>query len=176
MTHRFVCSTILALGLAALAAPAQAADLKVSFADPAWDGRKIPSGQHCSKFGGHGATPPLRVEGIPAEANAIIVEYNDRSFRKLSYDGGHGKIGHDIPPGVGVVVLSAVPGETSSGLPDGTWIHKRNRATGSYARPGYLPPCSGGRGNSYFAEVFAVRKSGDDMEELAEGKLNLGTY
>ncbi len=162
--------------LALIAGPAAADGFKVSFADPAWNGRQVPSGQHCSKFGGHGATPPLALEGIPPRANAVIVEFNDRSYRRLSYDGGHGKIGFEIAPGVGSATLPAVPGETDDGLPPGTWIERRNRATGSYARAGYLPPCSGGRRNSYFADVIAVERTGDDIEELAEVRIELGTY
>ena len=159
-----------------LAVSAQAADLTVSFADPVWNGKTIPSGQQCSKFGGHGATPPLAVAGLPAGTNAVIVEFNDRSFMKLSYDGGHGKIGFTVPPGAASVTLPAVPGETDSGLPEGTWIEKKNRATGSYARPGYLPPCSGGRGNTYAAEVVAVKKDGGNVEELASTTIVLGRY
>ena len=45
---------------------------------------------------GIGATTALSVENIPAGANAIIVEFNDRSYQPLSYDGGHGKIGYWI--------------------------------------------------------------------------------
>jgi hypothetical protein len=158
------------------AGTAIADDLSVTFADPAWNGNRIPAGQHCTKFGGRGATPAFTVEGIPAEADAIVVEYNDRSYHPLSYGGGHGKIGYDITPGVGKATLPSVPGEKADGLPAGTWVVRRNRATGDYARPGYLPPCSGGRGNTYFAEVIAVKKDGDDYDELASTKITLGRY
>ena len=151
-------------------------DLIVEFADSSWTGNRIPDGQHCKKFGGNGATPPLTISGIPAEADAIVIEYNDKSYNKLSYDGGHGKIGYRITPGAGTATLPAVPGGTSD-MPDGVWLVKKNRATGAWRSEGYLPPCSGGKGNRYEAEVYAVKMEGDDdYDELAEGEIRLGKY
>lgn len=173
-TH-FVATALIAVGLSCATVPAKAADLTVEFADPAWTGDKIPAGQHCKKFGGEGATPPLAVSNIPPEANAIVVEFNDKSYQQLSYDGGHGKIGFHITPGVGTVTLPAVPGGTSD-MPDGVWLVKKNRATGAWSSPGYLPPCSGGRGNKYEAEVYAVIRSDDGYEEIGEGSIRLGRY
>ena len=155
----------------------QAADLKVSFADAAWDGEKVPKGQQCTKFRGKGETPSLKVENIPVGANAIIVEFNDRSYQPLSYDGGHGKIGFWIAEGTSSFTLPSVPGETKE-LPDGSFVETRNRATGDFARPGYLPPCSGGSGNKYFAEVKAVQKIEGKKKPkvLAKAKIQLGKY
>jgi len=162
-------------GLMLATAPVNAADLTVKFADPAWTGDKIPKGQHCKKFGGEGATPPLTVSGIPPEANAIVVEFNDKSYQQLSYDGGHGKIGFHITQGAGTATLPAVPGGTSD-MPDGVWLVKKNRASGAWSSAGYLPPCSGGRGNKYEADVFAVIVEGGDYKEIAEGNIKLGRY
>jgi hypothetical protein len=151
--------------------------LTVSFADTAWDGKTVPKGQQCNKFGGNGSTPSLVVEGIPAQANAIIVEFNDASYAELSTDGGHGKIGFWIEGG-GKAVLASVKGQTDE-MPHGTFLEKRNRATGSFATPGYLPPCSGGAGNSYFANVKAVYKAKSEYEKsklLATGTIQLGKY
>lgn len=151
--------------------------LTVSFADSAWDGKVVPEGQQCHKFGGEGSTPSLVVEGVPAEANAIIVEFNDASYMDLSSDGGHGKIGFWVKGG-GKKVLASVKGHTEK-MPDGTFLEKRNRASGDYATPGYLPPCSGGRGNYYFADVKAVFKAKTEKEKsklLAVGKIELGKY
>jgi len=162
-------------GLMLASAPVNAADLTVGFADPAWTGDKIPKGQQCKKFGGEGATPPLTVSGIPPEANAVVVEFNDKSYQQLSYDGGHGKIGYHITPGAGSVALPAVPGGTSD-MPDGVWLVKKNRASGAWSSPGYLPPCSGGKNNKYAAEIYAVILEGDDYDEVAEGEITLGRY
>ena len=151
--------------------------LTVSFADAAWDGKTVPKGQQCRKFSGAGDTPALVVGGVPADANAIVVEFNDRSYAPLSANGGHGKIGFWVTGG-GRVTLASVPGEKSE-LPEGSFLEAQNRASGSYARPGYLPPCSGGKGNAYFAEVKAVFKGKTEAEKgklLAVGRIELGRY
>lgn len=151
--------------------PVAAEDLQVSFADPAWTGKEIPEGQHCKKFGGDGATPPLKVSGIPEGTSAILVEFNDKSFQPLSRKGGHGIVGFRHSGG-NEAVLPAVPGGTTE-TPDGTWIEKKNRATGAWRSPGYLPPCSGGRGNRYSAVVKAVNADG---KTLAKARISLGRY
>ena len=46
-------------------------------------------------------------------------------------------------------------------------------ATGAWKSPGYLPPCSGGRGNRYVAVVKAVDA---DRKVLAKAKIKLGRY
>ncbi|MCR9220514.1 MAG: hypothetical protein NXI21_09835 [Alphaproteobacteria bacterium] len=171
-----VAGALFALALAMSGGSAQAQDLTVTFADPAWDGERIPDGQHCKKFGGDGATPPLRVSNIPAEANALVVEFNDKSYQPLSRNGGHGIIGFVIEPGVGETVLPAVPGGAAE-MPEGVWLEKKNRAKGAWRSPGYLPPCSGGRNNRYEAEVYAVVRAADGAyEEIAEGEISLGRY
>ncbi len=152
-------------------------NLTVSFADPGWDGKTLPKGQQCSKFGGKGATPALVVDGVPDGTNAVIIEYNDRNYPPLSYDGGHGKIGFWVSTS-GQVRLPSVPGETSR-MPEGAFVEADSRATGSYATAGYLPPCSGGKGNAYFAEVKAVYKAKSESETsklLAVGNVELGRY
>lgn len=163
--------------LGSIAPGALADDLNVSFADSAWDGKRIPDGQQCTKFGGKGGTPALQVENIPAGTNVIIVEFNDRDYQPLSWNGGHGKIGFWISEGSSSALLPSVPGETDD-LPEGSFVERGNRATGSYARPGYLPPCSGGRGNRYFAEVKAVQKVEGQRKPkvLAKTRVQLGRY
>ena len=164
--------------VALLPVVASAADMTVVFADPAWTGDQIPEGQHCKKFGGNAATPPLTVSGIPAGANAIVVEFNDKSYNKLSRDGGHGKVGFLVPDGETEVTLIAVPGGTDA-LPGGTWLVKKNRAKGAWRSDGYLPPCSGGQRNTYAADVIAVvvdLATMEVQEELAETTIKLGKY
>ena len=161
----------LAMILAMMTGPAFAAELQVSFADSSWTGKKIPKGQHCEKFGGNGATPELKVSGIPKGTTAIFVEFNDASYQPLSNRGGHGIVGFEYTGG-GESVLPPVPGGTEE-TPAGTWIEKKNRATGAWKSPGYLPPCSGGRGNRYFAVVKAVDT---DKKVLAKAKIKLGRY
>ena len=161
----------LAMIFAMMTGPAFAAELQVSFADPSWTGKKIPKGQHCKKFGGEGSTPELKVSGIPEGATAIRVEFNDASFQPLSSRGGHGIVGFEYAGG-GESVLPPVQGGTDE-TPAGTWIEKKNRATGAWKSPGYLPPCSGGRGNRYFAVVKAIDAN---KKVLAKTKIKLGRY
>lgn len=152
--------------------------LSVAFADPQWTGKAIPSGQQCRLFGGKGDTPALKIDNIPAGANAIIVEYNDLSFAPLSTDGGHGKIGFRLNPGQTSLTIPALPGETAT-LPGNAFLEARARSSGQYASPGYLPPCSGGKGNTYVADVKAVYKGSKEGEEgrlYAQQRITLGTY
>ena len=110
-------------------APSRAAELVVTLTDPAWNGFQIPAGQQCSKFGGKGAMPALRIENIPDGTNAIVVEFNERDYQPLSNDGGHGKIGFRIEKGAKRAELAAVPGETDE-MPKGAFLEAHNRATG----------------------------------------------
>lgn len=151
-------------------------ELKVSFIDISWDGEHIPEGQHCKKFGGNGSTPSLKIENIPLSSNAIIIEFSDRSFFLMNH-GGHGKIGIWLDEQHTSVVIPSVAGETTV-VPDGLFIEKQHR--GSRGKEGaYLPPCSGGRGNRYYAEVKAVykdRKNKKESKLLALGEIYLGEY
>lgn len=149
--------------------------LRVSFTDPAWDGRTIPAGQNCRRFEGKGDTPPLLVEGIPAGANAVLIEFHDETVRFMK-NGGHGIVGYRAEgPSVRV---PAIPGETLDGLQPGVFIEVPHRG-GDYGGPGYLPPCSGGRGNLYTITVKAVFKSDTDPAAntlLAQSRVELGRY
>ena len=170
MKVKTACLALVA-SLSIMAGPAFAGKLQVSFADPIWTGKKIPKGQHCRKFGGNGATPELKVSGIPEGTTAILVEFNDASYQPLSSRGGHGIVGFEYAGGA-EAVLPPVPGGTKE-TQAGTWIEKKNRATGAWTSPGYLPPCSGGRGNRYFAVVKAVDAEG---KVLAKAKITIGRY
>lgn len=156
------------------AAPAAADDLTVALADPAWDGKAIPAGQHCTKFGGHGATPPLAVANLPAGTDFLVVAFGDHDYQPLSQPGGHGTIGFAVPAGATAVTLPAVPGERDD-LPAGAEVVARNWAKGSYAVPGYLPPCSGGKNHRYFARVIA-QSGGAEGDDLAETEVEIGRY
>ena len=146
----------------------------VEFADPEWDGNRIPKGQQCKKFGGNGSTPALRVSNTPVGANAIVIKFNDLSYGPMT-NGGRGTVGWKIGD-VSETVLLSVPGGTNE-LPEGTWLERRNRATGAWTSPGYLPPCSGGNLNKYVATVIAVQMDGGDVaEQLAETDITMGKY
>ncbi len=167
-----VASTILIC--LAFSQAAIAADLKARFTDPQWNGRKVPKGQQCTSYGGAGATPPMEISGVPADANAIIVAFSDESFSPMD-KGGHGIVGFEINADR-PVLLPAVPGETDT-LPAGVWTVQANKARSIARGAAYLPPCSGGMGNNYTATIKAVRLiDGGDFELLARTKIKLGKY
>ena len=150
--------------------------LNVQFTSPAWTGKSVPKDGVCQVYGGKGDTPEMKVSGIPAGANAIVVEFSDRTYAPMN-NGGHGIIGWKIESGSGSAVLKPVPGMTAT-VPDGTWVEADNRSTNTPA-PGYRGPCSGGRGNTYEADVKAVfkpAKEGEPGKLLATGQIRLGTY
>ncbi|MEW5722970.1 MAG: hypothetical protein AB1896_07670 [Thermodesulfobacteriota bacterium] len=114
------------------------AALEVAFADPAWNGQKVPDGQQCRRFGGQGATPGLIVRNIPAGANAVILEFSDKNVAKMDH-GCHGRIGYLIPPGTTEVALPPVPGHTFE-LPQGFFLVQAHCAPSWDKAGAYLPP------------------------------------
>jgi len=136
-----------------------------------WDGKMVPAGQHCKLHGGNGATPPMRVSGIPAGARFIVAYFNDKSYKPLSRNGGHGTIA--FPVRGAVTDLPAVPGMTAS-LPGGAQVIAAAKSTGKYASPGYLPPCSGGRGNLYTVDLKAIDGQGKVLSEIKN--FQIGRY
>ena len=151
--------------------------LQVVFADSKWDGHKIPYNQQCLRDGGKGSTPTLTVRNIPSGANALIFEYSDATYAPMNY-GGHGKIGYNIAPGTAEATVPPVLGNTST-VPEGFFIVAPH-SNPSWDKSGaYLPPCSGGRGNSYYVTVKAIALSQDKTKKppvLGTAKLNLGNY
>ncbi|TVO67190.1 hypothetical protein FHP89_03440 [Denitromonas ohlonensis] len=145
--------------------------------DSAWDGKTIPPDSVCSNFGGKDVSPALKVSNIPTGANAIIIQFNDRDYGPLSNNGGHGTIGYWVSGG-GSATLPSVKG-FSAEMPAGAFIEARSYGQGAYRSPGYLAPCSGGRGHAYEAVVKAVYKAKSPNEEsrlLAETTLLLGRF
>ncbi|NOR63559.1 MAG: hypothetical protein GQ535_13820 [Rhodobacteraceae bacterium] len=153
--------------MAASAASAQSFTAELS---PPWDGANVPSGQQCRLFDGNGATPMIILQGLPEGTVQMRVEFNDKSYAPLADNGGHGVIGFQVSgPNA---VLRSVPGMTDD-LPAGAEVLAAARSGGQYASPGYLPPCSGGRGNRYMADVIALDATG---AELARVPVELGRY
>lgn len=161
----------------ALIAPFALADggtLEAAFTDPRWDGETVPTGAQCQKFGGSEGSPALRVGNIPAAANALVLEFSDRSYAPMD-NGGHGKLGYAIEPGTGEVTVPSAPPHTTD-LPDGFWTVAEHGAPRWDTAGAYLPPCSGGKGNSYWLAVRAVIREGDALTEVARTTLEMGRY
>ncbi len=157
---------------------ANSAKLQVAFADPDWNGEQIPTGQQCQRFGGSNpSTPHLMIKGIPPEANAIIMEYSDRSYPRMD-KGGHGKIGYRISENTKEISIPSVPGH-SFALPEGFFIVSPHQAPNWDKAGAYMPPCSGGRGNAYYVTVNAVYQSTPESKKyklLGQAVLELGKY
>ena len=152
-------------------------DLKISFTDNTWNGKTIPTGQQCPTFGGKGSTPGLTVENIPPQANALILEFSNKSHLPLD-KGGQGRIGYRFNPGTHKIVLPPVPGNTFD-LPRPFFVIAAHRKP-FQSKPGaYLPPCSGGKGNYYYLVVKAILLPESleiPAELLGQGKITLGRY
>jgi len=160
---------VLVRAILACTATAAQADMKVQLMAP-WDGKTVPPGQHCTLHGGNGSTPLMQITGLPAGTALVVVEYNDKSYKPLSRNGGHGTLGYPVKGSS--ATLAPVPGLTAK-LPGGVRVIRRAKSTGAYASAGYLPPCSGGRGNRYTADVLAVGADGKVIEKTT---VTLGRY
>lgn len=161
-------------GLLTLAADAAGAGLGLGFADDTWDGRTVPDGHQCQRFGGGAGSPAVHVTGIPAGTDALVLEFSDRSYPPMD-NGGHGKLGYAIPAGATEVTVPSAPAHTTA-LPEGFWTVAEHGAPGWDTPGAYLPPCSGGKGNAYYVTVRAVKRDGEAPTELARGTLEMGTY
>ncbi|TAN52312.1 MAG: hypothetical protein EPN26_08140 [Rhodospirillales bacterium] len=151
------------------------AKLDVAFADEAWTGSAVPTVGICDAYGGKNFSPSLKISGIPADANAVIVSFSDRTYSPMD-GGGHGVLGFSLEPGKDSVTLPALPGN-SRNFPEGIWIESDNSSRMHGGR-GYLGPCSGGRSNRYEADVRAILKpkEGGETKLLAKGAIRLGYY
>lgn len=157
---------------------AMAADdvaMSASLADKNWNGKTIPEGQQCLKFSGKGETPRIRVEKIPDGANALVVEYSDKTYKPMD-NGGHGKIGYYIDERMKEVTIPSVQGQTFE-LPKSFFIVSAHKAPTWDREGAYLPPCSGGKGNLYSAKISAVKVISGTIEKyFAATDIELGVY
>ncbi len=160
---------LLACGIVTLFASGVSAEMSVRL-NGGWNGKTVPKGQHCTLFGGNGSTPPMKVSGLPSKTTWVYVEYNDRDYRPLSRNGGHGVIGY--PASGSSIDLYSVPGLVAK-LPGKARVISAARGTGKYASEGYMPPCSGGKGNRYFAIIKAISSGGKVLEKQ---RVEIGRY
>lgn len=161
-----------ALGLM-LSLPTQA--FVAELADPAWNGKAVPKGMQCQKFGGEGPrTPALMISEIPENTNILIFEYSDRSHQPMD-NGGHGKFGFAINEQTGSTWVPQVSGHSFE-LPKGFFMIEAHRNPNWDKAGAYMPPCSGGRNNSYYVTVKAAQLKDDQLKIHAETVLELGKY
>jgi len=152
--------------------------LQVEFTEGAlWDGKKVPADQHCDRFGGNGSTPPLTVSGLPEGTEVVIIEYSDRDSKKMN-NGGHGKVGIKVDAGATSVSFPSVPGHTFD-LPEGVFMVKAHRNPDWATEGAYMPPCSGGQGNTYYLTAIAARIKNFEkkkFKKIEKTKLTMGNY
>lgn len=145
--------------------------VNVELADEKWDGKLIPQGQQCQKFGGiEPATPRLLVTNIPAGTDALLFEYSDRDSERMN-NGGHGKIQLALQGKTIQASVASVPGHSFE-------VPKNFTMISAHAGPGwdkagaYMPPCSGGKDHQYYVTVKAL----DGDKTLESTVLELGKY
>ncbi|MCK5145687.1 hypothetical protein KAR48_02965 [bacterium] len=139
-------------------------ELDVELAGVGWNGVKVPQSGIAKVFGGQGMSPELMVKNIPAEANAIVVEYNDLDYPPMKEDGGHGAY-FVWTHGEQSVLIQSVA-EQIYELPEGVFIEHRHMAHHEQVRGGvYLAPGSGGKNHRYEVVVKAVHKPASKKEK-----------
>ncbi len=150
-------------------------DFFVQLNSPAWNGQTVPKGEQCQKFGGiRPKTPELSVIGIPEGTNMLIMEFSDRSFKRMD-DGGHGKIGYTLNRQQKKVNIPPVAGHSFT-LPPGYFMVAAHRSPKWDRAGAYMPPCSGGKGNAYYVTVKAVKQGGQSSTILAQQEVEMGRY
>jgi len=166
---------IVGLSLLTSAVYADNNQFSAQLTNPAWNGKTVPTGQQCHKFGGHGATPQIAVNSIPAGTNAIVMEYSDRTYQPMD-NGGHGKFGYRLQSNVSSVKIPSLAGHSFE-MDEGFFLLEAQRAPSWDKAGAYLPPCSGGKGNEYYVTLKAVKElNGGIQAILGETVLDLGKY
>ena len=167
-----LCIPAITIAIACWPSNVSGAELKASLADPAWDGKTVPENQVCSRFGGKGTTPAVKITGIPSGTQSIVVAFADETYAPMD-NGGHGVLKFSVPSGVKEYTLPKVKAE-SDDLPSGVSVVTAHRGSGWSGTEGaYLPPCSGGKGNSYYADITAQDSDG---KNLADTYVEMGLY
>ena len=158
MATVFVCSSAFAEG-----------DHKISFMDPMWDGKKLPSGMECSRQSGQNPhTPKLKITNLPNGTSYLRMVITDESY---GGEGFHGIFRIKVPKGASEIVIPRIY-EQAKKLPAGIELERGNGSPGG-SQGHYLPPCSGGRNHNYYAEILPYN---DSDEKLKENYIDFGRY
>lgn len=145
--------------------------INAQLSDEKWNGNVIPKGQQCQKFGGvEPSTPQLFISSIPYGADALLFEYSDRDYKKMD-NGGHGKIRFALRTSASKIYVPEVPGHSFE-LPENFEMVNAHLSPGWDKAGAYMPPCSGGKGNSYYVTIKVMK--GD--KELDSTVVELGKY
>lgn len=146
-------------------------NMSVNFADSHWDGKMVPKSEVCKWAKGDGSTPKLNISNIPNGTEKLIVLFNDKTYKKMD-NGGHGQIGMNIISNQTNVTIPSIKGETKV-MPENMFIHKEHIGLKRGEAGAYLPPCSGGKGNTYSATIKAIDK---DNKVLNSSEIIMGKF
>jgi hypothetical protein len=145
--------------------------IDVQLSEAKWDGKSIPEGQQCQKFGGvKPSTPKLLVTRIPEGTDALLIEYSDRDYKSMN-NGGHGKMRFALNSSANRVSVPRVMGHSFE-LPDNFTMISPHLSPIWDKEGAYMPPCSGGRDHAYYVTIKAMK--GDKQVESTV--LELGRY
>jgi hypothetical protein len=162
-------------GLALSEEKVESIQWEANLSDYGWDGKTIPDGQQCQRFGGiMPATPEIRIRNLPDDVNLIIAEYSDRDYKPMNH-GGHGRMAFAITPDQHLIKLPRVDGH-SFHMPKGSFILAPHRNPEHDKAGAYMPPCSGGKGHEYYVTLKAVHFDGENVESFGKQVLELGKY
>ena len=144
--------------------------IDVKFSNSKWDGKIIPKDEVCKWAGGNGSTPELKISNIPSGTEKLIVLFNDKTYTKMD-NGGHGQIGINISSNQTNITIPSILGETKI-MPTNMFIHKEHIGLKRGQAGAYLPPCSGGKGNTYSATIKALDKNNKTLitKDITMGK------
>ena len=166
------------VGLTAVFTAATASEFSAVTIDPLWDGKNVPKGQQCQRFGGESPmSPQIKISNIPEGTEAIVVKFNDESYYDMNY-GGHGKLAMVIEPGATEVLFPAIAGH-SYDLPEGVIMISAHKAPHWDKEGAYMPPCSGGKRNKYTATIEASKVKNLEkkkFKKIQRTKVKLGKY
>jgi len=148
--------------------------IEVEIADDLWDGKIVPAGQQCNRFGGNASTPIFNVTDIPEGADLAIISISDIDSDQMS-NGGHGVLSYDISGMSSDVAIPAIKGHTFS-LPEGVSSIAAHKASGWDTAGAYLPPCSGGGGHNYEVKIGLYEIAEGRLQFIEEAVVSLGRY
>lgn len=158
--------------------------LEVKFGYYKWNGMVIPNEGVSIKCGGEGLSPDFYISNIPANANAIIIEYYDTIIRRSGWTGANGSYWIPTENKNEVYVPSVVEGTFN--LPEGIFVEKEHQGSrlygdigGVYRAPNKCRLNNTGVGARYFAQIKAVFKPYDENDQallLATAYIELGEF
>lgn len=142
--------------------------IKAAFTDASWDGKTVPDKGICTLHGGKGKGPGIKFTNVVPGAKQIVLKFTDQDYDS---EGFHGEISIAVPPGATTVTLPEFTGESDT-LPPGV-KEIASHGCSSCGSGVYLGPCSGGRGHSYYANIYVLDAKG---KKIDGSYIDLGQY